>query len=71
MRKKICSALLIVFGLLVSTGVFAQNNSSEETGMRSNGKIYVVMAICITILVGLILYLVSIDRKLSNLEKHQ
>jgi hypothetical protein len=29
----------------------------------------VVMTVCIIILVGLILYLVSIDRKISKLEK--
>ena len=71
MRKRIYNVLLIALSLLTSTSVFVQNNSFEETGMRSNGKIYVVMAICITILVGLILYLVSIDRKLRKLEKHQ
>jgi len=39
--------------------------------MRSNGKIYVVLAISITILVGLFIYLVSIDRKISRIEDKQ
>ena len=39
--------------------------------MRSNGKIYVVLAIFITILVGLLIYLVSIDRKISRIEDKQ
>ena len=39
--------------------------------MRSNGKIYVVIAVILTILLGLILYLVRLDRKISKLEKNK
>ena len=38
--------------------------------MRSNGRIYVVVAVIITILAGLILYLIRLDRKLTKLEKN-
>ena len=37
--------------------------------MRSNGKIYVVVAVCLTILIGLFIYVFLIDRKISKLEK--
>ena len=37
--------------------------------MKENGKIYVVIAVILTILAGLILYLVRLDRKISKLEK--
>ena len=37
--------------------------------MRSNGKIYVVVAVCLLILVGLFIYVLSVDRKLTKLEK--
>jgi CcmD family protein len=37
--------------------------------MRADGKIYVVVGVLLIILVGLLLYLVSIDRKLKRLEK--
>lgn len=37
--------------------------------MRAEGKIYVVIAVLLVILIGLILYLIRIDRKLSKLEK--
>ncbi|HYC40894.1 MAG TPA: CcmD family protein [Chitinophagaceae bacterium] len=37
--------------------------------MRSNGRIYVVVAVVVLILIGLILYLVRLDRKLRRLEK--
>ena len=45
------------------------SNSSLNEVMRSNNKIYVVMAVCFTILLGLILYLVRIDRKITKIEK--
>ncbi|GAC1593317.1 MAG: hypothetical protein NVS3B19_15460 [Ginsengibacter sp.] len=45
------------------------NNGPVNSAMRSNDKIYVVMAVCITILVGLIIYLIRIDKKVSALEK--
>jgi hypothetical protein len=38
-------------------------------GMRSNGKIYVVVAVLLTILLGLIAYVIRIDKKVSRLEK--
>ena len=37
--------------------------------MRSNGKIYVVVAVCLTILLGLFMYVIIVDRKISKLEK--
>lgn len=39
--------------------------------MKENGKIYVVIAIMLTILAGLVLYLVRLDRKISKLEKNK
>ncbi|MBM3915840.1 MAG: CcmD family protein [Sphingomonadales bacterium] len=37
--------------------------------MRSEGRIYVVIAVILAILGGLLLYLVRLDRKISKLEK--
>lgn len=37
--------------------------------MRSNGKIYVVVAVLLTILAGLFFYLVNTERRLRKLEK--
>jgi CcmD family protein len=37
--------------------------------MRSEGKIYVVVAILLVIFAGLISYLVLLDRKITRLEK--
>jgi len=69
MRNKIYCWLLMLPALLFSSAIFAQDNGSSESVMRSSGKIYVVVAICVTILVGLFLYVVSIDRKIGKIEK--
>ena len=69
MRNKMYGLLLMLSALLLSTNIFAQDNVATESFMRSNGKIYVVVAICVTILVGLFLYVASIDRKIGKIEK--
>ncbi len=44
--------------------------SEEPTDfMRSNGKIYVVVAVIVIILIGLFLYLYNLDKKITALEK--
>jgi hypothetical protein len=49
---------------------FAQENKPEMADiMRSNGKIYVVVTVCLTILTGLFIYVFLLDRKISRLEK--
>ena len=60
---------LLVVGLFSVSAVFAQGQVEMADTMRSNGKIYVVVAVCLTILLGLFLYVFAIDRKLSKLEK--
>jgi hypothetical protein len=63
-----------IASLLMMFFVQAQNDTTVTqqqvaTGLRSDGKIWVVMAVCITILVGLFVYVISLDRKISRLEK--
>lgn len=49
--------------------VFANAQTPDNNDvMRSNGKIYVVMAVVIIIMIGFFIYLISVDRKLSKLE---
>ncbi len=45
------------------------SQAQQATGLRADNKIWVVMVVCLTILAGLILYVISVDRKLSRLEK--
>jgi hypothetical protein len=37
--------------------------------MRSDGRIYVVIAVLLTILAGLIVYLIKLDNRITRLEK--
>ena len=67
-----------VFGLaaclLSAVAVYAQDESSTADmadAMRSNGRIYVVVAVVVLILIGLILYLVRLDRKISKMEREK
>ena len=47
-----------------------ENNTVEMADtMRSNGKIYVVVGVVMIIFVGIILYMVNTERKVSKLEK--
>jgi uncharacterized membrane protein len=66
--SKLNKFLLLLLGLMVSNISKAQEETMANT-MRSNGKIYVVVAVLTTILVGLIAYLVRLDKKISKLEK--
>lgn len=68
MNKFVCSLLFVVCGVLPAT-VFAQTQPEMADVMRSNGKIYVVVAVCLTILIGLFMYVFLLDRKISRLEK--
>ena len=65
--KNIFRLLSFLSFLLLSTVLHAQTNNADT--MRSNGRIYVVIAIIVTILTGLILYMVRVDRKIGKLEK--
>ncbi len=74
MYKRILRLLCTVLCLLTGLVSRAQDSIPVEKpvmaeAMRSNGKIYVVIAVLVTILLGLILYVVRLDRKISRLEK--
>lgn len=64
--KKI-SNLLLAF--LCSLSLFSQNVEMADS-MRENGKIYVVVGVLLIILIGLIIYLISIDKSVRKLEKN-
>jgi purine-cytosine permease-like protein len=70
MNKIVTSLWLMICGLLYSSISFAQDAKPEMADvMRGNGKIYVVVAVCLTILIGLFVYVFLLDRKISRLEK--
>lgn len=61
--------LLFVFGMLSAQDTI--QDAPAATGLRADGKIYVVIAIVVTILLGLFIYVARLDRKISRLEKQQ
>lgn len=59
--------LLILVGFFLTTRAWAQSAEMADT-MRSEGKIYVLVSIILSILVGVLIYLITLDRKVSKLE---
>jgi len=66
MKKLIAFSTFIIITLVTR----AQDVKMADV-MKEDGKIYVVIAVMLTILAGLVLYLVRLDRKISKLEKNK
>ena len=73
MRKKLFSFFVMLFVLSGLVLGQATDNERKYTAfdMRSNGKIYVVVAVMLIIMLGLILYVVRIDRRITKLESKE
>ena len=75
--KKYIFVLLLLFSVAaygqqkqkVTEADYENSRIEMADSFRAEGKIYVVLAIVAVILAGFIVYAVSIDRKLSKLEK--
>ena len=53
-----------------NTEVAAANTDIEMADLlRQDGKIYIVVACVLVVLLGMIIYLISIDKKVGQLEK--
>ena len=48
---------------------FLASAQAKENLMYSSGRIYVVVAVLLTIFVGIIFYMIKIDIKISRLKK--
>ena len=66
--KTSVSYLLCFFFSALANNAIAQGAGMADT-FRSEGKIYVVVAIVLIVLAGLILYLFLLDRKMNRLER--
>jgi len=64
--KKFSLLFLFLLSFIFS---FAQDTTSTVRGLRADGKIYVVGAVVLTILIGLFFFLIRLDRKISRIEK--
>lgn len=73
MYTKIRKLLILFFCWVLALPVMAQNDTTQKvemaTGLRANGKIYVVVMVLVTILAGVLFYMVRLDRKIGKLEK--
>ena len=75
MKKHYTLLIALIAVQLVPFFSFAQQiQSTDESGqmavmMRSNGKIYVVVGVLLIVLTGIFAYLISLDRKITKLEK--
>ena len=67
--NKFKSTFLAMF-LFSSLSIFSQGREVEMAdALRENGKIYVVVLVLCILFVGIIAYLIKIDRDLKKLEK--
>jgi hypothetical protein len=66
--KKYARYFLLMVLLFALQPVMAQGAEMADT-LRSEGKIYVVVLIILIILVGMVLYLFLLDRKIDKMEK--
>jgi hypothetical protein len=69
MKQLIITLVLLFARLWVNAQDTLTNTAREATGLRAGNKIYVVMVVTVTILIGLLLYVIRLDRKISRLEK--
>lgn len=76
--KKILTIALLIFSLSalaqekipVSEADYSNNSVEMADQMRADGKIFVLVGIIAIIFVGITVYLVNTDRKISKLEKN-
>ena len=76
--KKLFTFLLLAFSLTalaqekipVNASDYSNNSVEMADLMRSEGKIYVLVGIIVIVFAGIIVYLISTDRKISQIEKN-
>lgn len=68
MAKKLLAFFFLLMNVLLASAQETAAIDMADT-MRSNGKIYVVVAVIVIIFTGLIIFLITIDRKVKKLEK--
>jgi CcmD family protein len=61
--------LKTLFALIFVNPAFGQDQVEMADQLRAEGKIYVVVAIVLIVLAGLIFYLFLLDKKVKKLEK--
>ncbi len=68
MKKIVLSFILTTISFFAKAQDTANDIEMADI-MRSNGKIYIVVAVLATVFTGIIVYLINLDRKISRIEK--
>lgn len=75
MINKAFSYCLTLALLFISVLANAQQQDTESGAVnsffRSNDKIYVIVGVLVIIFLGIILFLINLDRKISKLEQRE
>ncbi|HTO14238.1 MAG TPA: CcmD family protein [Edaphocola sp.] len=66
--NKIYNAFLVFLFSFVPLSAMAQPAAMADK-LREDGKIYVVILVMLTIFIGIVVYLFSLDKKISKIEK--
>ncbi|HET6245041.1 MAG: CcmD family protein [Bacteroidetes bacterium] len=62
--------VLTLFLILTGKLMYAQGNDVEMADfLHQSGKIFVVVAVLLIIFTGILVYLITLDRKIGQLEK--
>lgn len=69
MKPQFKKALTLIVLMVIPFFLKAQDKVPMADVMRSNGKIYVVVAVVVIIFIGILLFLISLDNKLRKFEK--
>ena len=67
--KKRILLFVLAFYQIVANAQAVSTDANSNDLMRSNGRIFLVMTIVVFIVIGLLIYVYSLDRKISKLEK--
>lgn len=70
MKQLIVTLIVLFVHLLARAQDTTKHITQTPTGLGAGNKIYVVLAVAVTILVGLLLYVIRLDRKITKLEKN-
>lgn len=61
--------LTVMFSVLFFVANAQEREVEMADAMRSNGSIYVVVAVLSVVLAGILVYVISTDKKISRIEK--
>jgi hypothetical protein len=67
--KFIVNLLIIAFFTAFANFLQAQSASAKTDFLESTGKIYVVVAVLVAIFIGILIMMISVERRLSKIEK--